>query len=84
MACSTKLKRGSEDTRAAAAIPHRVAKNVICASKNGRSMEELCFPSLVLYFSDWKNGNKHTKYAEQDYFFFLHEFFTKKKLLKIT
>lgn len=60
-----------------------MAGNVICASKDGTGVKEPCFPSLVLFFSDGKNGNKHTKYAERDYFFSLHEFFAK-KLLKIT
>lgn len=84
MACFRKSRRrGSEDTRAAAAVPRCVAGNVICASKGGTSVEEPCFPSLVFCFSSWKNGNKHTKYAEQDYFFSLHDFFVK-KLLKIT
>lgn len=68
---------------AAAAVPHYKAGNVICTSKDGTSVEESCFPSLVLYFSNWKNGNKHTKYVKQNYFFSLHEFFAK-KLLKIT
>lgn len=75
---------GSEDTHAATAVPHCMAGNVICASKDGMSVEEPSFPSLVHYFSNWKNGNKHTKYAEQDSFLSLHKYFYfARKLLKI-
>lgn len=57
MACSRKLRRrGTEDTCCCCSSQF-MAGNVICASKDGTSVEELSFPSLVLYFSNWKNGN---------------------------
>lgn len=81
MACFRKSRRrGSEDTRAAAAVPRCVAGNVVCASKGGTSVKEPCFPSLVLYFSSWKNGNKHAKYVEQDYFLLSPRFFCQKTI----